>query len=737
MITPRQASPSVQSLFAPQTERAAVNQGKKPLGGVLVDDIVLNGKRSTSAVAEKKPARGVERKSVGGRSDESFGAQLEKAVNRTSRAERPRTSDAAPNNEDVRSTDQAALNESAGDRSAESSETDRTEKAPGESDVLREGQDNGEETIEALPPAVYAECAVKPTADEAHQDRPAGEVAADVDDLNPADEAPAKGRGAFVKAYAESDASTAGAEGSQAGHVGQAVELLDGEASIDATGLKVVTPESSDLRSGAVAGDDHDGVIGDEKALRTATLDVDANDERGPLAKDSASIEDARTTGTRDRGEQVANVSEYKNDGKLIDQRAEIVSRTSRLAVLKAQPLTIDSLNELLVTIDPSLASQILRPTSLNAAAREGVSDEVKDVLLRARPERTHDTQVEGDTFERQANRENGVRERLSESSGLASQGEASMPGDRGSFNDRGATRFSDLETSAKILNDQRQGELLPERGTMDSAKLSQASAPAGGALNVLNLVGATAGVLSDSLRNDANATTAGDAGVKTQTIATGPTTQSGASGSAMHQGTRDEQGSSLLQQNARFGSLTDDLEGDRAMNAAVASQLTRGVSTALRQRVGSMVMKLQPESLGQVRVNIDFASNTLYVRFDTASVQASQAIQSAMSDLKASLASRGYNLGEARVKIDPMLSDSLRTSDATVSSQTAEVIAHTSARTSDMSQSRANGGTSRPSKPKSSGDSIEREGGETGNDGLLTVNARGEVVQTKLSAVG
>lgn len=738
MITPRQASQSVQSLFAPQAERNAQNQSRKALGGALADDSLLTGKRSAGALTEKKPARGAEKKNAVGDSDESFGAQLEKAVSRKPRADRDRKSEDRRDQDEVGSSDRSARGDRGNDEKSRRLDSERSKDASDRDDKLRDGETIDEKTVDEHPSAMLLDCAVKPVAVDAEQTRKLTEETADPGESASADDASTKRRGAFVSVLGGTRESVSGAVAEASGQSGAATELSDGGLTLEGTGLKLVKPEIRDPRRGVTRGDE--ARSGDVNALRAATWGVDASAEDATLKSGATSIAEIKSVGAQAPGDQEGHASPGASAEKLIDQRAEIVSRTSRLAALKTQPLTIDSLNELLVTIDPSLASQILRPTSLSGASREGVVEIVKDAMLQPRPERTETTAVDGEMVDPEADRNGAVRERLGDGSGLASRRETSTPGDHGSFTQRDVTQKLQTEATAKAVVEQRRGDTVRERGPVDAAKLAQQGSLNDGALNSVIFAGAAVGALSESLPRESKTSSTGDGTAKTQsTIAAGPTALGGASGSATNQGTSDEQSSSLLQQGASFGALTDDVEGDRALNAAVASQLTRGVSAALRQRVGSMVMKLQPESLGQIRVNIDFASTTLNVRFDTASAQASQAIQSAMSELKSSLVSRGYSLGEARVTIDPTLSESLRAGGAGASSnQTTEVLTSGSfVQTSQTTQSLNKQGVSRPSKEQAEHDSIEHDGGVTDADEQLTVDARGEVVRTKLSAVG
>lgn len=734
MITPRTATPSVQSLFASQPELVSPSKGKKPLSGGATDDAFFAGKRASSVLTEKAKERGLEKKNAGGGEDDSFGAQLEKAVNRKSRSERDRRSDERSDADDAGDSAQAVRNrnERGSDKASERAES-KVSDAADRADGTNEREANDEKSITGKADALSAESAAKAVI---VQDSPTPIRVDDLDGLNESAQTEgeeATALGGFAKVLNAAGSTDKGLINGSASYANEAAQSADGGFEVDGSALKAVKAGDEGVLTAEVRGEiranDDSSSLGVARRNQDGAVVVQG---ANASASEVAAYGAARANGVTQLENESGSVE------KLLDQRAEIVSRTSRLAVLKAQPLTIDSLNELLVTIDPSLASQILRPTSLNGVPRERVSLDTNNGSASGRTDQGEKSLlVESEATQKTRDIDGFFDSRQSVTSDRATRRDATVGSDLASFNDREFARNLKAETPAKVANEQRRDDLAREVNASEAGK-AQGPSSGGGALNVLNVAGATIGTLSDSLRGEAKTAMTPDSATKSQTINASSTTLGNANGSATNQGSRDEQGSSQLQQGMGTNSLTDDADADRAMNAAVASQLTRGVSTALRQRVGSMVMKLQPESLGQVRVNIDFASTTLNVRFDTATAQASQAIQSAMNELKSSLVSRGYDLGEARVTIDPTLTATSRASDAAALRSTAETaLLSASARSSDTSKVTTSRDSLRQTKQAGARESTREDVREADADESLTVNAHGEVVQTKLSAVG
>ncbi len=95
---------------------------------------------------------------------------------------------------------------------------------------------------------------------------------------------------------------------------------------------------------------------------------------------------------------------------------------------------------------------------------------------------------------------------------------------------------------------------------------------------------------------------------------------------------------------------------GSEAQDTSLRAQVARGVMAAANQRGGSVVVRLQPETLGQLRVHIDSSRGSLAVRLDVGSEQARGLLRQSMGELRAALAERGLNVDQPQIRLDPIL---------------------------------------------------------------------------------
>lgn len=95
---------------------------------------------------------------------------------------------------------------------------------------------------------------------------------------------------------------------------------------------------------------------------------------------------------------------------------------------------------------------------------------------------------------------------------------------------------------------------------------------------------------------------------------------------------------------------------GSEAQDTSLRAQVARGVMAAANQRGGSVVVRLQPETLGQLRVHIDSSRGSLAVRLDVGNEQARGLLRQSMGELRAALAERGLNVDQPQIRLDPIL---------------------------------------------------------------------------------
>lgn len=97
-------------------------------------------------------------------------------------------------------------------------------------------------------------------------------------------------------------------------------------------------------------------------------------------------------------------------------------------------------------------------------------------------------------------------------------------------------------------------------------------------------------------------------------------------------------------------------------------AQLARGMAAALQQKGGTVTLRMQPETLGQLRIHMDLSPGQVALRFQVADAQARDLLESSLQHLRASLEAKGLAVEKVAVHIDPTLakpnSDSDQRSD-------------------------------------------------------------------------
>lgn len=85
---------------------------------------------------------------------------------------------------------------------------------------------------------------------------------------------------------------------------------------------------------------------------------------------------------------------------------------------------------------------------------------------------------------------------------------------------------------------------------------------------------------------------------------------------------------------------------------AVVASQVARGMAVALSRADGALTLRLNPESLGFVRIRMEVENGTLHARFETSTDQARQLLEQSSETLRASLQAKGWESSRFRVEV-------------------------------------------------------------------------------------
>ncbi|MFN0011077.1 MAG: flagellar hook-length control protein FliK [Phycisphaerales bacterium] len=93
------------------------------------------------------------------------------------------------------------------------------------------------------------------------------------------------------------------------------------------------------------------------------------------------------------------------------------------------------------------------------------------------------------------------------------------------------------------------------------------------------------------------------------------------------------------------LGAGSGDTSEAQAEVARVEAQVSRGVAAVMAQRGGTVSLRLQPEALGQVRVQLDWERGAVSVRFRAADEKARGLLEQTLPGLRASLEARGLDV--------------------------------------------------------------------------------------------
>lgn len=90
------------------------------------------------------------------------------------------------------------------------------------------------------------------------------------------------------------------------------------------------------------------------------------------------------------------------------------------------------------------------------------------------------------------------------------------------------------------------------------------------------------------------------------------------------------------------------------AQARAVRAQALRGVAAALSSSEQSVTLKLEPATLGELRVNLQFKEGTVAARFEATSSEARRLLERSIGDLRQALEARGVEVSQLDVQLVP-----------------------------------------------------------------------------------
>lgn len=83
-----------------------------------------------------------------------------------------------------------------------------------------------------------------------------------------------------------------------------------------------------------------------------------------------------------------------------------------------------------------------------------------------------------------------------------------------------------------------------------------------------------------------------------------------------------------------------------------LAAQVRRGLAAVLRQGGGSVLMRLSPEALGQLRIRLDLDGASVSARFDVGGNEARRLLEADLGALRSALEARGLTVEDLRVVV-------------------------------------------------------------------------------------
>lgn len=118
--------------------------------------------------------------------------------------------------------------------------------------------------------------------------------------------------------------------------------------------------------------------------------------------------------------------------------------------------------------------------------------------------------------------------------------------------------------------------------------------------------------------------------------------------------GARTADAHTLLDRLGGTVSRPDAPTGSRAeqQNQAFASQLQRGLAAALNQKTGAVTIRLTPETLGQLKIQVKLSEGSLTAAFEVASAKTRDTLTRSLDTLRQGLKDKGIESSEFKVTL-------------------------------------------------------------------------------------
>jgi|GEM_PF-4365332 len=305
-------------------------------------------------------------------------------------------------------------------------------------------------------------------------------------------------------------------------------------------------------------------------------------------------------------------------------------SVSQQIAEFTRKPLTVDSLNELLLTIDPSVAERLLRPSSIYATSLASEADAATSAHRYGARVLSGDDSASG--------------------AGVVTPGASSIASDALKARELGASQLAS-QTLWKSTESQPFHELQARvLASGSSSKAADADAQAASVRLATSAPARAESSMQQPIVVEASNSTRLPTG---QFDRVAPAAAGDASaGSRAVAGVSD-----LRSQTSGLGlSASEPKRAPVERSPSFEAQLQRGLANAVNQRGGSVLMRLQPEALGQLRIHLDITSAGVNVRLDASSEGAVRSLRDLEADVRASLDAKGLKVDRLEVRLDSSL---------------------------------------------------------------------------------
>lgn len=121
----------------------------------------------------------------------------------------------------------------------------------------------------------------------------------------------------------------------------------------------------------------------------------------------------------------------------------------------------------------------------------------------------------------------------------------------------------------------------------------------------------------------------------------------------ANHQGRNPGGGAHLPRPDAHNPAATAARRGaDARTEALVTAQAARGLAAAMSRQDGAVTLRLNPESLGFLRIRLELGKGQVLARFEASTEQARGLLERSSETLRASLEAKGWEASQVRVEL-------------------------------------------------------------------------------------